>query len=163
MIAMRRTILVSVVTVVLLLLLIQVFQPARTNPPIDPRLEITAVHQLDSSVADVLARSCNDCHSNHTVWPKYSQVAPVSWLVAKDVNEGRKALNLSEWGKYSLERREKLLGEICKEVSEREMPGLPYQLMHPKARLSTADAKTVCQWTRSVTQASDAERIPAGY
>ena len=59
----------------------QVFRPARTNPPIDPKREIHSNFTVDKPVAATLARACNDCHSNRTVWPWYSRVAPTSWLV----------------------------------------------------------------------------------
>ena len=135
-----------------LLLLIQVYQPARTNPPIDPKREIHANLAVDPAVASLFARSCNDCHSNRTVWPWYSQVAPASWLVVGDVNRGRKALNLSEWSTYEAGAQQKHLIEVCKEVSEGEMPGLPYTLLHPQARLSKTDAAMVCQWAKSSPQ-----------
>lgn len=81
----------------------QVFQPARTNPAIDPKREIHSNLPVDTHVAATLARACNDCHSNRTLWPWYSHVAPASWLVVSDVNRGRKALNFSEWSTYGAE------------------------------------------------------------
>ena len=131
----------------LLLGIIQIFQPARTNPPVDPHREIHASFQIDPAVANVLSRSCNDCHSNHTAWPWYSQVAPVSWLVASDVNRGRKALNFSEWSMYGADAQRKHLSEICDEVSDREMPAFSYSLMHPGAKLSASEIAAVCRWT----------------
>jgi len=101
----------------------QVFRPARTNPPTDPVREIHANETIDPRVAAVLTRSCNDYHSNRTVWPWYSHVAPASWLVVSDVNRGRNALNFSEWSTYGAKQQQEHLGEICKEVAEGEMPG----------------------------------------
>src|SRR5438552_16004132 len=80
-----------------LLVAIQVFRPARTNPQIDPKREIHANLAIPPTVTDVLQRSCNDCHSDRTMWPWYTSVAPASWLVVSDVNRGRKALNFSDW------------------------------------------------------------------
>jgi hypothetical protein len=138
------------------LLLIQIFRPTRTNPPVDPKREIYANLAVDSAVAGVFARSCNDCHSNRTVWPWYSGVAPGSWLVVSDVKRGRKALNLSEWAMYKTEARQKHLAEIYKEVSEGEMPALPYKFMHPDAKLTKADVRLVCEWARSNRQSLSA-------
>src|SRR5579884_867516 len=87
---LKRTIL----TLVVLFVAIQFVRPPRTNPPINPNLEISAVHPLAPEVESIFTRSCNDCHSNRTVWPWYSGVAPSSWLVAGDVNEGRSKMNL---------------------------------------------------------------------
>ncbi len=142
-----------------ILLLIQVFRPARTNPPVDPKREIHANVAIDPAVASLFARSCNDCHSNRTVWPWYSGVAPASWVVVSDVNRGRKALNLSEWSTYKTEAQQKHLTEVCKEVSEGEMPALPYKLMHPDAKLTKADVAMVCEWTRSNPQRLSASGV----
>jgi hypothetical protein len=120
----KRVTLASVV----FLVVIQIFRPAISNPPVDPKREIHASLAVEPAVATVLTRACNDCHSNRTVWPWYSHVAPVSWLVVSDVNRGRKALNFSEWTGYPAEDQQKQLSEICKEVSEGEMPNLAYTL-----------------------------------
>ena len=140
------------IALLLVLVAIQIFQPARTNPQIDPKREIHANLAVDPAVAGVLQRSCNDCHSHRTVWPWYSDVAPVSWLVVSDVNQGRKVLNLSEWAAHRPEEQQKQLSEICKEVSEGEMPGLSYTLMHRHAKLSTDDVSAICGWTRTSVQ-----------
>lgn len=140
------------------LLLIQIFQPARTNPPVDAKREIHANLAVDPPVAGVLARSCNDCHSNRTVWPWYSRVAPASWLVISDVNRGRSAINFSEWSTYGAKEQREHLQEICKEVTEGEMPGVSYTLMHRDAKLSRADVAAVCSWTQTSAQTSVAEQ-----
>jgi heme-binding protein len=80
---------------------IQLVRPSISNPAVDPAREITAAHPMTPEVAAILQRSCNDCHSNRTVWRWYSIVAPASWLVSHDVREGRDALNLSEWTRYA--------------------------------------------------------------
>lgn len=126
---------------------IQVIRPARTNPPIDRAREITSIHPVSAEAASALQRSCTDCHSNRTTWPWYSHVAPTSWLVAHDVNEGRDALNFSEWGAYSPEKRDKLLNEVCENVSEGEMPPAQYTLVHQHARLAKSDVQAICNWT----------------
>jgi mono/diheme cytochrome c family protein len=82
---------------------------------------------------ELAARACFDCHSNETFWPWYSNVAPVSWLVQRDVDEGRDALNFSDWS-----RRYEEAGEAAEEVREGGMPPRSFLLLHPTARL-TAD------------------------
>jgi len=150
-----------IVPLFLILVAIQIFQPARTNPQIDAKREIYATLAVDADSAAVFQRSCNDCHSHRTVWPWYSHVAPVSWLVVSDVNRGRRAMNFSEWTTYRPEEQQKGLSEICKEVSEGEMPGLSYTLLHRSAKLSPADVAAVCRWTKtpahSVSAAAEEE------
>ncbi len=141
-----------ILVIVIVLATIQVIRPARTNPPIAPEREIYAHLKVDPAVADVLTRSCNDCHSHRTVWPWYTQVAPASWLVVSDVVRGRKKLNFSEWSTYGREAQHKHLSEICKEVTEGEMPGVAYTLLHRNAKLTSADVASVCRWTESAGQ-----------
>lgn len=136
----------------------QAFRPTRTNPPIDSQREIQSNLNVDAHVATTLARACNDCHSNRTVWPWYSHVVPASWLVVSDVNRGRNRLNFSVWSTYGAKEQREHLEEICKEVTEGEMPGFSYTLMHRDAKLSTADVAAVCSWAQTSTQTSVAEQ-----
>jgi len=101
---------------------------------------------VSAAVKSVLERSCADCHSNHTIWPWYSRVAPVSWLVERDVRRGRDRLNLSNWSRYSVEERRKILADIASAVENRQMPLPQYALIHPQARLSAAERDAVYQW-----------------
>ena len=89
----------------------------------------------DSPVTRELARqACFDCHSNETTWPAYARVAPVSWLIERDVIEGRAVLNFSEW-----QRPQEKSSDAAEELLEGEMPPVGYRLMHAPARLSAAD------------------------
>jgi hypothetical protein len=93
--------------------------------------------------------SCSDCHSYATNWPWYSQVAPVSWLIWNDVQEGRAALNLSDWAQYDSQRASRKLANIARMVSAGKMPLWQYQRMHPMARLSPSDVKLLVEWTKA--------------
>lgn len=97
----------------------------------------------------LLKRACMDCHSNHTVWPWYSYVAPISWLVERDVSKGREHLNFSEWDQYTFKRRQELLAHIATAVKNREMPLPQYTLMHHDARLSSTDTDVLYGWARA--------------
>jgi mono/diheme cytochrome c family protein len=89
----------------------------------------------DSPATRALAKqACFDCHSNETEWPAYARVAPVSWLVQLDVDEGRAVLNFSDW-----QRPPKEATKASEELLEGEMPPAAYLLMHAHARLGTAD------------------------
>lgn len=144
-------------SIIALLAVIQVVRPPRTNPPVDPKREIYSIAPVDPVIAGAFSRSCNDCHSNQTVWPWYSHVAPASWLVTYDVNKGRSELNFSEWAKYDPEKKAELLDGICKEVTEGEMPGASYTLLHPNAKLSATDVNAICRWTHATMQNSGPE------
>jgi hypothetical protein len=95
-----------------------------------------------------MKQACADCHSNQTVWPWYSYVAPVSWLVEKDVRRGRDELNLSRWSDYSPNKQQKLLADMATVLKNREMPLPQYALMHSDAKLSDAEIDMLYQWAR---------------
>lgn len=134
----------------LVALTIQLIQPKHSGRPVIPDQTIQARLLVDPNVSATFARSCDDCHSNRTVWPRYSSIAPISWLVAADVHRGRNSLNFSEWGSYSPDQQQRLLTDICEEVSDGEMPGGLYTFMHPTAKLTDADVKSICVWSKSV-------------
>ncbi len=102
--------------------------------------------QAPDEVREVLRRACYDCHSNETVWPWYGQVAPVSWLVARDIALGREAVNYSLWSRYPAGERRELLEETWEEVAEGEMPPAAYRALHPQARLDPADRAVLRAW-----------------
>lgn len=108
------------------------------NPP------VMAEPAWDSATTRALAvRACYDCHSNETRWPWYARVAPVSWLVARDVVNGREALNFSTWGDTRSggddDEPGEALEELVEVISEGEMPPASYVLIHPEARLTPSE------------------------
>ena len=139
----------AVLGLVVLGIAAQLYRPARTNPPADPTNAITAAAAVPAEAAAVLTRSCYDCHSNETRWPWYSNVAPISWGVIGHVSEGRSRLNFSAFGAYTPAKRVALLEKVCEEVREGGMPLGSYLLVHADARLSDADRKAICDWTRA--------------
>jgi hypothetical protein len=113
---------------------------ARTNP------QIVSDISAPPEVKSILMRACYDCHSYETNWPWYSRVAPVSWLVVRDVNEARDELNFSAWSGYDPEEQAHLITEIWENVEEGEMPLKMYKPLHPEARLTSADLEVLQSW-----------------
>jgi hypothetical protein len=101
---------------------------------------------LPGPLEQTLRHACYDCHSRETVWPWYSRLAPVSWLVAHDVVEGREHLDFSIWTTLRPARQTKLLAKIVEEVREGEMPPHLYALMHPQARLDDGARAALVDW-----------------
>jgi len=87
----------------------------------------------------VLVTKCADCHSNETRWPVYARVAPGSWLIERDVVEGRRKMNLSNWDGLSADDKAILVGKIVHEARTGEMPLLQYRLVHWGAELKPQD------------------------
>lgn len=135
---------VALVAVAAVFVTAQFLQPARVNPPSEPADSFEVAANPPPQARGIVERACQDCHSNRTVWPWYSRVAPASWVVASDVSEAREHLNFSEWGKMAPENRLKALGDICRETAGGDMPVWRYLLMHPSARLARGDAETFC-------------------
>ena len=137
-----RTLLRAAGIFFILALAIQVIPVTRDNPP------VTGDIMAPPAVAPVLRRACYDCHSNETVWPWYSRIAPVSWLLVRDVREGRRELNFSTWNQLDDQRRARKMKETRDEVSEGEMPPWYYTINHPDARLSSGDRALLLDWAR---------------
>jgi hypothetical protein len=135
---LKRLIMLAFVGGVVLLLLIQLI-PIRPqpNPPVlaEPAWDKPETHALAQ-------RACFDCHSNETVWPAYSYVAPVSWLVVHDTLDGRRELNFSEWDvaqPNGREPRELKPDKLRRELASGSMPPRVYLITHPEARLTDAE------------------------
>lgn len=144
---MSRRLKRAAVALVVVVAAAQLIQPDRTNPPTDASRTIGAHAGTASGLAAVLDRACGDCHSNATVWPWYTRIAPASWLMAYGVAAGRKAVNYSEWASYRPELQRALLSASCDDVSTGKMPG-PYTLLRPETRLSASDIETICAAAR---------------
>lgn len=127
------------------------FLPVETsNPP------VTGGINAPDEVRAILERSCFDCHSNETRWPWYGRIAPVSWLMAHDVSEGREHLNFSEWNRLDPPEQAEAIHEVWEEVEEGEMPLWFYLPMHPEARLDDRDRMLLRSWATS--RGKDEER-----
>lgn len=128
---MKKIIQWLAIGVALLALAIQVIPYGRNhdNPPVlaEPNWDTPRTREL-------AVRACYDCHSNESDWPWYSNIAPLSWLIQRDVDEGRESLNFSEWGSREFE-----LDEIAEVIEEGEMPPQVYLIQHPEARLTPAE------------------------
>ncbi|HEX7975152.1 MAG TPA: heme-binding domain-containing protein [Anaerolineales bacterium] len=115
------------------------------NPP------VVSEPTWDSAQTRALAkRACFDCHSNESTWPWYSNIAPVSWLIQRDVDEGRSSLNFSEWGGSGNRR----LREISRVVLEGQMPPAIYLLQHPNAKLTDAEIQQLANGLSATVNAS---------
>lgn len=135
----------------ILLLLIAVvgiqFLPTTRNQN-NEVLEIDFFNTFDApnNVQQLLKNSCYDCHSNHTNYPWYHKIQPVSWLLENHIKEGKKELNFNEFGTYSKRRQKSKLKSIINQVKEDEMPLWSYTLIHRNAKLSEVDKELLIRW-----------------
>jgi cytochrome c551/c552 len=128
--------------VIVILIAIQLIPVDKSNPP------QRGAAAAPAEVQTLLRRACFDCHSNETVWPWYSQIAPVSLLIAQDVKKGRREVNFSIWEAYDERRKARKLKEIAKQVEKGGMPLFYYLPLHPDAKLSPAERDQIVQWAK---------------
>lgn len=107
-----------------------------------------------AEVHTLLDRACYDCHSNHTDWPWYTHVAPLSWLLQRDVRNGRQRLNFSQWDEYASdpETARHKLEQIAAAVAGGDMAPWYYRALHPQARLTSAQRDLLVRWTSAPQQ-----------
>ncbi len=146
---MKKTIKIIVLVLAVVFAAAQFYRPDRTTAAIVPSETVDAATPIPENVAAILKRSCNDCHSNQTVYPWYANVVPVSWLLAQHINEGRQKLNFSIWNTYDIKKKLRKLDQICQQVTDGEMPHYQYLWIHGDAKLSDDDKKILCDWTET--------------
>jgi hypothetical protein len=134
---------------------LQFVRPDRTNPGLVPGSSVTQNAVIDSAVELTFRQACYDCHSFETVWPWYTNISPVSWLVASDVNNGRRHLNFSIWGKYPVERKQRALDDIKDQLGSGDMPLAKYVLLHPQAALDAGQRKMLIDWAQKESDRLD--------
>jgi Haem-binding domain len=127
---------------------IQFIRPEYSNPAINQPDTLEATTPVPENVEQIFTRSCNDCHTNKTTYPWYSNVAPLSWQIVDHVKDGRRHLNFSVWNTYNTDKKRKKLDEVCSEVTDAAMPIGQYLWLHGNAVLSQEDVKTICDWTQ---------------
>ncbi len=111
---------------------------------------VDADPSVPEPVKAVLRRACMDCHSERTQLPWYGRVAPVSWMLARDVERGRGAMNLSNWGHEQPPMRMALAAIACEDVRSGRMPPPAYLMMHREARLTPRDIEALCKWSEEL-------------
>ncbi|MFA5833851.1 MAG: heme-binding domain-containing protein [Bacteroidota bacterium] len=143
---------VAVVVSAVVFLFMQFIQPNRDNPSFDSAKTLQSELAIPANISSLLDRGCKDCHSNKTVWPFYSYIAPASWLVSYDVMEGRKHFNMSEWGKYKFNKKVQKLSGIYQAVTDRSMPLPKYIPLHSEANFSDAERDTLARWAQTTAE-----------
>jgi hypothetical protein len=123
------------------------FVPTAAKQHFAPSMQTHLGRVMNPEVGAILERSCQDCHSANTRWPWYSRVAPISWIVARDVDRGRAKLDFTDWAVHRHSENERM--EICDAVSNGSMPMRAYTVVHRDARLSMHDVDRICDWAGS--------------
>jgi hypothetical protein len=125
---------------------LQFFNPALTNPPVEPGRDLMAGHAPPAEIAALLHNACYDCHSYATKWPWYSHLSPVSWFLTSHVNDAREAMNFSEWPHEDAYKAGKRWKKISRRVDDGSMPLTSYTWLHPASRLTGEQRKQLSDW-----------------
>jgi hypothetical protein len=136
--------------IVIILIAIQFIRPSRNQSNEVLASDISNVYPVPQNVADILKKSCYDCHSNNTVYPWYSNVQPVGWWLNNHIEDGKNELNFSEFGSYRPARQYHKLEGIIEQVKKGEMPIWSYTLIHIYAKLSDAQKQTLINWCQNI-------------
>ena len=132
--------------IILLIVIIQLIPNHKPEVMLSNENDLIYNNKLPESVENILRTSCYDCHSNETKYPWYSYIAPVSWLVVRDIKVGRDEINFSEWESQSKMDKAKNIDKIIDEVSDEQMPMPIYTLIHTDAKLNAEDRQQLVDW-----------------
>ena len=130
------------------LVVIQFFRPEKNIDESNHLEAFLQETQPPTEVAAIMKTACYDCHSNHTVYPWYAEVAPVSFWLNDHIEHGKGHLNFSEWATYSKKKRDHKLEELIEEVEEDEMPLQSYTWVHGDAKLTNAQKEALYDWAK---------------
>jgi len=138
------------VALLLILIVMQFFRPKKNQSDVVPATDFLAVTNPTPELQSLVKNACYDCHSNHTRYPWYSEVAPFSYIIAEHVKDGKKHLNFSEWDAYSMKKKAHKLEEFVEEVKEKHMPLDSYTWLHNDAKLSEEQITKLTNWVKDI-------------
>lgn len=104
------------------------------------------IFAVPDNVTAILQNACYDCHSNNTIYPWYSNIQPMAWMMARHIKNGKAELNFSDFGSYTRRRQINKLKGIANQIKNNEMPISSYKMMHKRARLSKEEKDLIIDW-----------------
>jgi hypothetical protein len=139
-----------ILALAVLLLALQAVRPAKNLGEAEGPDALVTRHAVPKDVRAVLQKACYDCHSDRTAYPWYAEIQPVGWWLASHVNDGRRHLNFSSFGRYDAQRAAHKLDEIVDTVLARSMPLPSYAWVHRDAVLTPAEINAVADWAEAL-------------
>lgn len=146
---MRRPIKLVLLILVGLLIAIQFIQPERNLSEDTQENDMLYSMVVPGQVAELLKNSCYDCHSNYTRYPWYSKISPVSWFLNKHIEQGKEALNFSEFAGLKQRKKIGILSSLCEVLELGSMPLPGFLLIHQDAVLDDEEISEICNWSES--------------
>ena len=140
---MKKKILIALASI---LVIIQFIRPERNKSSVVSANDIRKHYTVPANVEAILKRSCNDCHTNNTTYPWYTNIQPIDLWLQSHVTDGKSHLNFSEFATYAPKRQHHKLEETMEMIKEGEMPLNSYLWVHTNAKLSKEDKATLVNW-----------------
>jgi hypothetical protein len=137
-------------TLLLALVIIQFIHPNKNKAEGPQPNYIGNTFTTPADVKTILAKACNDCHSNNTRYPWYAHIQPIAWWLADHIKDGKKELNFSEFASYNQRRQYRKMEEVVDEVKEGGMPLRSYKRIHKDARLTDDEKNKLIGWANSI-------------
>ena len=130
----------------LVFIAIQFVRPAHNKSEQVLSTDISNAYSIPENINSLLTNACYDCHSNNTNYPWYSNVQPMGWFIARDIDCGKVKMNFSEWGSLSERKQTSRLQEMENIIKEGKMPLPSYKFLHKNARLTEKDKELLFNW-----------------
>jgi hypothetical protein len=130
----------------IILVIIQFIRPEKNKSTAISANDLSKHYEVPANVQGILKKACNDCHSNNTVYPWYSNIQPVGWWLQNHVNEGKKELDFSEFSKYPPKRQHHKMEEVIEQVKDGHMPLNSYLWIHNEAKLTKEEKESLLIW-----------------
>jgi len=143
--------------IVLVFIVIQFVHPKKNQSADVSENDISKSYATPDDVKLILAKACNDCHSNNTTYPWYNNIQPVAWWLNNHIKEGKRHLNFSEFAAYRVARQYKKMDECAEQIKESEMPLSSYTWIHKNAILTADEKSKLFAWLESIQSALKAK------
>lgn len=136
-------------TALFVLIFIQFFRPSKNTDATIQAHSIDKVYNVPQNVGKILQNACYDCHSNNTKYPWYVNIQPIAWWMDDHIKNGKRELNFSEFGSYTLKKQDHKLEEITEQIVD-EMPLASYTIVHRDAKLTAVQKKVLNDWVNEL-------------
>ena len=146
-----------IVSLLIAFIVIKFFRPKKNVSAQTSSNDITLLYSIPADVKTILAKACNDCHSNNTKYPWYSQIQPVAWWLDDHVKEGKKHFNISEFASYRLRKQYHKMEEVEETVGEDVMPLPSYTWIHKDAVLTKEEREKIIAWSKAIRDTMEAK------
>lgn len=124
----------------------QFINPTKNESSLVSESDFITIETPPQQLADIITSSCYDCHSNNSNYPWYDRITPVNFWVEDHIKHGKGHLNFSEWNTYSAKKKAHKLDEFIEMIEDKSMPLASYTLIHPEAKLTDSEIKSLTDW-----------------